>query len=296
MTPRRPGLGRRSLGPSVQEAVARTRRALERAGIDEAGAVAEWAVAEAIGLGRAAVRAGVGDPLGSEAAARLAAMTRRLAAGEPFAYVAGWAPFRSARLAVDSRVLIPRPETEQLVDEVLRVAVPPGWRGEILDIGTGSGCIAIALALERPDARVLATDISADALAVAGENVRRHGVAGRVRLEQADLLGSAAPRSMDLVVSNPPYVSSGEMAALPTAVREWEPFIALDGGPDGLREIRRVIAAARCVLRPGGWLWMEIGENQGAATIRRLREAGFAAAGVRHDSAGYERFAWARPV
>ncbi len=268
---------------------------LERrlAGCDEPRAVAEWAVAEAAGIGRAALRAGLGGPLSQPAAARLEAMAERLAGGEPLAYVVGWAPFHGLRIAVDRRVLIPRPETEGLVELALE-DLPTDRPVSVLDVGTGSGCIAAAVAWARPAAAVRATDTSPDALEVAGANLRRLGLSDRIWLERGSLTGTAAPESADLVMSNPPYVASHEWGWLATSVRGWEPREALDGGPDGLSVIRDLIPAALSVLRQGGAVWMEIGEGHGAEVARLLAAAGFADVRIERDVTGRDRYAAGR--
>jgi len=162
-------------------------------------------------------------------------------------------------------VLIPRPETETLVD--LALAHRPMT---VVDVGTGCGCIAISLAVRLPRATICAIEISPAALAVAWRNVERHGVAARVHLMLGDVL-TPCPGPVDLIVSNPPYVPTGECTALPVSVRNHEPRPALDGGPDGLALTRRLLAQAPAVLRPGGALLIEIGADQGDAASRLAR-------------------------
>ena len=144
----------------------------------------------------------------------------------------------------------------------------------ILDVGTGSGCIAVALAKELPQAEVWATDVSADALAVASENARQHGMAERIRFLHGDLFSPFAGKEdgFDLIVANPPYIARPELAALQLEVQDWEPLAALDGGPDGLDFYRRLLHEGPTYLRTGGWLVMEIGHGQGTAVMRLARE------------------------
>ncbi len=190
----------------------------------------------------------------------------------------------------DRRALVPRPETEQLAEWVLAWA--PLWarpKPVVADVGTGSGCLAVTLALERPAARVLATDTSSDALALARENAARHGVGGRLWFRQQDLLAGQPPASLDAVVSNPPYVATADWARCAATVRDFEPRAALDGGPDGLAVIRRLVRQARDALAPGGALFLEIGDRQAGAVRALLEAAGFADACVRRDHAGRDR-------
>ena len=187
-------------------------------------------------------------------------LARRLA-GEPLFYIIGQRQFYSLDLTVGPRAMVPRQETELLVEEALRLAERRADGAiSIADVGTGSGAIAIAVAKSLPLSQVYATDISDGALAVADENRRRHGVADRVRLRRGDLL-EALDRPVDIIVSNPPYIPSGAIAGLAPEVRR-EPALALDGGPDGMRTIRRLIAQAPDCLNPGGQLLVEIAPEQ----------------------------------
>ncbi|MBN1178979.1 MAG: peptide chain release factor N(5)-glutamine methyltransferase [Anaerolineae bacterium] len=202
----------------------------------------------------------------------------------PLPYLVGRAPFYGLDIAVTPDVLIPRPETELLVD--LALARAPRL---VLDVGTGSGCVAVALAAHLPAARVYATDVSAAALRVAQANARRHGVHERVCLVQADL---ARPFKglADVLVSNPPYVAESEWASLPDSVRVHEPRLALWGGADGLDVVRRLVRAAPEVLRPGGSMFVEIGAAQGMDAVRLARAALPAAEVLLHvDWAGRDR-------
>jgi len=211
-------------------------------------------------------------------------LIRRRASGYPLPYLTGRVEFYGLDFAVTSEVLIPRPETETLVD--LALARRPAT---IVDVGTGSGCIAVALGVHLPRATVCAIDLSPAALAVARRNVERHGVADRVQLIAGDVL-SSLPGPADLIVSNPPYVSTGDCASLPISVRDHEPRLALDGGPDGLAVVRRLLAQAPAVLEPGGAILVEIDADQGGAA-RRLARTYFSQAAIRvhPDLAGRDR-------
>jgi release factor glutamine methyltransferase len=225
----------------------------------------------------------------------LAAWVARRAAREPVAYIVGRREFYGRTYRVTPDVLIPRPETELIVDAALgAIAARPGEAGvDILDVGTGSGCLAITLALECPGARLAATDISAGALEVAAGNARAHGVVGRIAFRHEALVGGRA-RAYDLIVSNPPYVAEADRASLPADVREFEPAAALFGGPDGLEVIRALLPEAARALRPGGVVIMEIGHGQAAALARLIEPAGLVWVETRADLSGTPRVITAR--
>ena len=195
---------------------------------------------------------------------------------EPMSAITGRREFWGLEFEVGPEVLAPRPETEIVVEEAMaclaqaRQDGSPLARPLIVDVGTGSGCLAVCLAREYPGAKVIATDVSPGALAIAARNAQRHGVAGRIEFRRTSLLdGVGGP--VTLVVSNPPYVQTGDIADLPPEVRVWEPLEALDGGPDGLAVVRELLAAAPAVLAPGGWLIMEFGygQQQGVEDVMR---------------------------
>ena len=220
-------------------------------------------------------------------------LVRRRVAGEPVAYLTGTKEFWSLPLRVDSRVLIPRPETELVVDVVLELTrdAPPGLAG---DVGTGSGAIALALKRERPAWRVLATDISAAALELARENATR--LALDVEFLEGDLLRPLAGRGpFDVIASNPPYVAEAEIPTLMREVADHEPRVALTPGGDGLAAIRALVAGAPELLAPGGALVMEIGHQQGPAVQALVAASGaFGPVAIRRDHAGLDRVLWAR--
>ncbi len=255
---------------------------------------AELLLAHALGWGRARLIAEGRQPLAPEQLGAYRQLVARRAALEPVAYIVGHREFYGLDFAVDRRVLVPRPETELLVELALAFArqtfersnVQTFERFRIVDVGTGSGCIAIALAVHLPEAQVVAVDIPPAALQVARRNVERHGVADRVRLAEGDLLAPLG-EPVDLLVSNPPYTIVSE---IDEGVRRHEPGGALDGGPDGLAVYRRLLAQAPAKLRPGGALLLEIGATQGAA-VADLARRSFPKAriGVHQDLAGLDR-------
>jgi len=213
---------------------------------------------------------------------------------EPIAYLVGVKEFYSLEFVVSPAVLIPRPETELLVERALSwCAAHPGERIELLDVGTGSGCIAIAIARRVAALHVVASDISEAALAVAAENARRHGVQDRIRLVQADMLALPAeaipPDGFDIIVSNPPYIAEPDADSLPDNVRRYEPAAALFAGSDGLSRIRAIARGAGRLLRPGGMMAIEIGASQAEAASILFAEAGLPTPQRHRDAAGIER-------
>ncbi len=253
--------------------------AFRAAGISDPRFDAELLLAEAIGQDRAQLATNLKVEIPPAATRRFAEMVRRRLRREPVAYILGRRGFRHLELAVDSRVLIPRPETELLVE--LAIELRPR---SVLDVGTGSGALALAIAAELPDAEVTATDISPGALAVAAANAERLGLAARVEFCE----GTVPPRSeeFDLVVANLPYVSERDWGDLQREVTEWEPREALLAGPDGLDVFRSAVPALAAVT---GTLALEIGQGQAAAVGELLRPAGYPAIESRSDLAGIER-------
>lgn len=213
------------------------------------------------------------DVLEMDVQTTYAALVDRRAAGEPLAYITGRRGFWSLDLEVTPATLIPRPETELLVEQALQ-RLPVDAACDVADLGTGSGAIALAIACERPGARVVATDASADALVVAQRNAQRHGIAN-VAFMQGDWLAPLAGRRFEVIVSNPPYIEAAD-PHLGQGDLRFEPAGALAAGADGLDDIRRIVRDARKHLQPGGWLLFEHGWNQGDAARQLLREAGYA--------------------
>ena len=212
----------------------------------------------------------------------------RRASGEPLAYVTGWVGFRRLELRIDRRALIPRPETEGLVELVL-ARVPAG---RIADVGTGSGCIALSLAREGRYEAIVAVDRSAEALTLARLNRRLVGKA--VELVQGDLTTPLAAESLDALVSNPPYLTDAEYAALEPSVARWEPRTALAAGPDGLDATTRLLDDARRVLRAGGWIALEVDTSRAERVAGLARRFGWDGVEVGVDPFGRERYVLAR--
>jgi release factor glutamine methyltransferase len=262
--------------PSLREVVAEVTARLTAAGVDAPRLDAELLLAHALGVGRERLVLGADDPLEPHVQPRLDALVRRRAGREPLAYIVGRKAFRHIELEVDRRVLIPRPETELLVEAGL--GLPGGSR--VVDVGTGSGAVALALKHERPDLRVAGTDVSADALDVARANAARLGL--EVRFAAGDLLaGLEGP--FDGVLANLPYVAEG--TELAREISLYEPMSALYAGPDGLDAIRRLIA----MLDGVPWVALEVGFDQADAVAGLLAGAGFAAVERLTDLAGHER-------
>ncbi|HUH14097.1 MAG TPA: peptide chain release factor N(5)-glutamine methyltransferase [Longimicrobiales bacterium] len=277
--------------PLLEAAEAR----LRAAGVETPRLDAELLLAGVLGVGRMALVLHAPRPDPGARAAFERALARR-AAREPLQYILGEAAFRELVLRVDRRVLIPRPETEELVGQVLAWAAQRGGPLDALDIGTGSGAIALSLLAEGPFERAVATDPSADALAVAGENARRAGLEGRLELRRGPGWSPLAPgERFDVVVSNPPYVAEAERAGLQPEVGRWEPAGALFAGPDGLDLIRELVAGAPAHARPGGLLALEVGCTQARTVAAWLRADGaFEDVRIVVDMAGRERAVRAR--
>jgi release factor glutamine methyltransferase len=266
--------------------------ALEAAGLASARVDAEWLLAGLLGVGRVAVRLDLAGTIPAPIAERYAHAVSRRARREPLQRILGWEEFRGVRVRLTDAVLVPRPETEALVEWALALLPPPGRRQLLaIDVGTGSGCIACALASERPDLDVIAVDVSPAATAIARDNARALDLAARVRVVAADLFDGIRDLGADLIVSNPPYLPTALLPELPPEVRIHEPTLALDGGGDGLALIRRIVTTARRCLRPSGALLVETaGGDQAEAAAALLRAAGWDQVAVRADLVGIERF------
>jgi release factor glutamine methyltransferase len=258
---------------------------------------ARWLVEVATALDGPELDAALDDPVTERMVAHLDGMVARYRAGEPLQYVLGRWSFRRLDLAVDPRVLIPRPETELVAEVAIELARAVGPTRRVADLGTGSGAIGLSMADELPldGTEVWVTDASEDALAVARANLAGSGRAARnVRIAAGSWFGALpADLAFDVIVSNPPYVAVGS-PLLDESVLEWEPAAALFAGADGLDDVRSLIAGAPARLTADGWLVLEIGADQGAAVRALLADAGYRDVEIRHDLAGLDRIAIAR--
>ena len=268
---------------------------LEKRGVEEAQIKPEWVASHLLGVDRTSLPRHLRP--GGEFADRLRSLVVRLGTGEPVQYVIGNWDFRFLRLNTDKRALIPRPETEQLVDLVLEerrlwLAGAP----VICDVGTGTGAIALSIASERPRSRVIAVDCEEAALSLARENARLNCLEGRVDFRLGRNCHGAKPCSLDAVVSNPPYISTSGCEALSPSIRDFEPRSALDGGYDGLGVYRGLVPDAAIALKKGGFLFLEMGEEQGEALRRILEDSGFSDISVLRDLGGKDRFVKGRMV
>ena len=258
-------------------------------GVESPRLDAELLLGRALGATRIQMIVDAKRPLRGEDLGRFRDLVKRRRAREPIAYILGEREFHGRAFLVDPRVLIPRPDTETLVDVALERTRGRSMSMRALDLCTGSGCVAITIARERPTSLVFATDVSDDALAVARGNALRLG-AYNVALRSGDLFGAVdASRRFDLVTANPPYVPAGEIASLQPEIRDHEPLLALAGGDDGLSLVRRIVAEAPAHLTDGGVLALEIGYGEAAATVEVLRAAGLVDVTVRRDYARIER-------
>jgi len=263
--------------PSVAGSLSRAIVKLTAQGIETPRLDAELLLAHALGIGRTRLYTCLRDVLLPEQEATFWQCIQRRTQREPLQYITGVREFWSLEFKVDRRALIPRPETEVVVETGLRLITSsavgtPAPR--ILDVGTGSGCIAIALATELPHATIWATDVSAEALSLAHENARYHNVEERIRFLSGNLFAPLAGKegSFDLIIANPPYIARSEFNILPPEVRDWEPRGALDGGNNGLDFYRYLVSEGPRYLCSGGWLVMELGAGQSPAVTRLIQE------------------------
>lgn len=279
--------------PTVGDELRRASRFLQAAGVESAGLDAQVLLADMMGWDRAALFTADGEVMGREHLEAYRHMLVRRAGRMPLSYITGKREFWSRRLDVDGRVLVPRPETETLVEAVID-KMSPGER--LLDVGTGSGNVIVAAAAEVDGRGWKAVDISAAALEVAQANLERHDLEGRVSLCRSDLYDSLEENeTFDVIASNPPYVATGDLANLAAEIRCHEPRCALDGGREGLDTVNRLIAGAPAHLPQGGWLIMEIGDGQRRAAAELVRKNGrFHRPEFRRDLAGRSRVMAAR--
>lgn len=275
------------------DVIKRTTEFFAKHGIESARLNAELIVAHALGLGRMQIYLRFEQPLSDAQLEAIRPLVRRRAQREPLAYVLGTAAFGDLTLKVDKRVLIPRPETEQLVEIVKNsLPTPPDT---VLELGTGSGALGLALAKLYPGARVIAVDTSEDALALARENAVLTGLAPRVEFRRSDWFDAIrADEHFALIVANPPYLSVEELASAEPEVRDHEPRTALVAADAGCADLLKIIAAAPRHLAPGGWLFLETGVDQHPTLLAALTAAGFTDAASHQDWSGRDRFVSAR--
>lgn len=279
------------------ETISKAVEYLAAKGVPDADSAAEFLAARLLRLGRGMLAGEVGREVDERHLEAMRRAMKRLAAGEPLQYVLGEWDFRKLTLKCDRRALIPRPETEELVTRVLKfLDGRPGGKKFIVDVGTGTGAIILSLASEmRGEGVFLGTDISEEAVSLARENARSCGLENKVEFAVADGLDDFdEPEIMDVLVSNPPYIESAVCETLDPRVKNWEPRMALDGGTTGLEFYERYLADALNLLKRGGAVFFEIGENQGEAVSRLMFEYGFDDILVEKDYAGHDRYASAR--
>ena len=261
-------------------------------GVESGRLDAEWLLANALGTERLQLYLKYDRPVGPEEREAFKQQLRRRACREPLQYILGRAAFRELELVVDPRALIPRPETEVLVEEVLAWAKDrKSGLGTVMDIGTGTGAVSVSLAVEGVCEQIVATDISEGALEVARLNAQRHGVEALLDFRRGSLFEIVdAGEAFDVIVSNPPYVATGERAGLQPEIRDWEPSEALFAGDDGLDVIQPLIAEAPEHLTDGGLLALEVGLGQAERVTRQIDDSGrFEPARVRRDLGGLPR-------
>jgi len=267
-------------------------RYLDTCGVPDSFSLCEILLAHCLNCPRLELPGRRDETVAEEPLTKIRAGIKQLARHEPIQYVIGEWDFRELTLRVDSRALIPRPETEQLVG--LALASPVWQRVKspvVVDIGTGTGAIILSLAMEAGDGTFIGVDISDSALSLAQENAIRCGLAKKVSFRLGDGLDGFMPGSLDLIVSNPPYIASEVVDGLEKHIRDFEPRSALDGGPDGLDILRRIICSAVVVLRPQGWIYFEIGDEQGTSIRKILEDFGFSQVCISCDYSNRVRFA-----
>jgi len=254
---------------------------------------ADLLLGHALGLDRVELYARTDQKVDDESRRAFRQLVKRRAAGEPVAYLVGHKEFWQLDLTTDDRAIVPRPETEVVVEVALDRLPEPNGELRVADIGTGTGAIALALARERPALALAATDVSREALELAGENAEAHELGDRIELFDGDLFEALpeAWRPLDLVVANPPYVPERDRDEVTIEVRDYEPDGALFAGPEGLEVIERLVPAAREWLSDGGWLVFEIGHRQREAARQLLEEAGYTEIDIRRDYEGRYRVA-----
>jgi len=273
---------------TVQRVIQWTTEHFQKKGLDNPRLEAEVLLAYLLEMDRMGLYLNYDRPLKEEERTAYREMIQRRLAKEPLAYIVGSKEFWSLCFAVNPECLIPRPETEHLVEEAVRIGKGLNPPLRVLEIGQGCGAVAIALATELGEAQIVATDISPGACSLAQANAERHGVTGRIKCVVGDLF----PRGEEpfgLICSNPPYIPTAEILALAPEVRDYEPLTALDGGEDGLRFFHRIAQGASAFLVAGGWLLLEMGQGQAPQVAAILQEHGFAQIDLIPDHAGIKR-------
>ncbi|AAR36494.1 peptide chain release factor N(5)-glutamine methyltransferase [Geobacter sulfurreducens] len=261
-----------------------TRGYLAEKGVENARLETEWLLSAALGLDRVGLYVNFDKPLNPEELAACRGLVARRAKREPLQYILGTQEFCGLDFVVTPSVLIPRHDTEVIVEEALRRAP---HAAAVLDIGVGSGCIAVALAKQLPHAQVVGVEQSPGAIALAQRNAERHGA--RVTLFEGSLFEPLGDQRFDLIVSNPPYIPTADLEALQPEVREYEPRAALDGGSDGLDFYRLIVPAAPEYLNPGGWLMVELGIGQAETVLGMFSRTGFCDCFTAQDPNGIDR-------
>lgn len=285
---------------TILDALQDAGRTLTGHGIDNPRLEAGLLLSHVMGVTREALLLYPDRELTDFQAAQFNRSVERRSRKEPVAYLTGRREFWSLQFEVNPNVLIPRPETEGVIEQLLSMAEDQNDDRElsILDVGTGSGILAITAAVEFPQSRVTAVDVSEEALAVARDNAHCHQVAERIEFFIWDMMGDEdmpGPGGFDFILSNPPYIPSGELAALMSDVRDYEPMQALDGGPDGLSFYRKIIPRAETCLKPGGGLIVEVGDGQAEAVVDLIKtQNGFEVITIHQDLSGTGRVVSAR--
>ena len=278
-----------------REAIRKTGEFLDLKGVPDAPTASELMAARLLGCSRGFLVSHLEKDVSEKHLEALRRGMRRLAAGEPLQYVLGEWDFRTLTLSCDSRALIPRPETEELVARVLKWLKenPSDSERIIIDVGTGTGAIILSLAAEyKGNAAFIGSDISEGAITLAKSNAVRTGLSKRVKFVVMDGLDDFdEPECVDVIVSNPPYIERAVCETLDPRVKDYEPRLALDGGDSGLDFYDRYLADALNILRPGGAVFFEIGENQGEALRELLENYGFSDIKIEKDYAGHDRYA-----
>ena len=273
---------------TVLKVITWTTEHFQKKGMDNPRLDAEVLLAHLLGIDRMGLYLNYDTPLKEGERALYREMIQRRTAGEPVAYIVGHREFWSMKFAVSPESLIPRPETEHLVEEAVRIGKELRPPQRVLEIGHGCGAVAIALATELTEAQIVATDISPGTRSLARDNAEAHGVGERVRFVMGDLY-PPEDEPFDLICSNPPYIPTGEILHLAPEVRDYEPLTALDGGEDGLSFFREIAQGAADFLVEGGWLLLEMGKGQDRQVAVILQDQGFSHIDLVPDFAGVKR-------